>query len=179
MAARELGWGAAASKAPSAVDARTALEQFQDHLAPQLDVYEQAVYLYILRHTRLIGKPRLTIELKSARHKIAKGLGKRGGRYVAPDYHSASDELMDLTTNVSAFIKGIAMVGDNLVVIKTLPGTAHSVGVLLDGLNWHELAGTVAGDDTIFVAVLGGARGAKFLVKRLSALIKKEEKGHG
>ena len=55
-----------------------AIEQFQDYLAPQLDVYEQAVYLYILRHSRLIGKPRLTIELKTARHLIAKGLGKRG-----------------------------------------------------------------------------------------------------
>ncbi len=58
----------------------TALEQFQDYLAPRLDVYEQAVYLYILRHSRFVGKPRVTVELKSARLKIAKGLGKRGSR---------------------------------------------------------------------------------------------------
>ncbi len=62
------------------IDARTAIEQFQDYLAPQLDVYEQAVYLYVLRHTRLIGKPRLKVELKTVRHQIAKGLGKRGSR---------------------------------------------------------------------------------------------------
>ena len=61
------------------VDARTALEHFQDYLAPKLDVYEQAVYLYILRHSRLVGRPTVTVELKSARHKIARGLGKRGG----------------------------------------------------------------------------------------------------
>ena len=36
------------------IDARTALEEFQDYLAPRLDVYEQAVYLYILRHSRLV-----------------------------------------------------------------------------------------------------------------------------
>lgn len=65
------------------IDARTAIEQFQDYLAPQLDVYEQAVYLYILRHSRFIGKPRLKVELKSARHQIAKGLGRRGSRIGA------------------------------------------------------------------------------------------------
>jgi hypothetical protein len=65
--------------ATGAVDARTALEHFQDYLAPRLDVYEQAVYLYILRHSRLVGRPTVTVELKSARHKIARGLGKRGG----------------------------------------------------------------------------------------------------
>ncbi|MHC4083099.1 MAG: HNH endonuclease [Planctomycetota bacterium] len=59
------------------VDAKTALEHFQDYLAPKLDVYEQAVYLYILRHTRLMGRPTVTVELKSARHKIARGLGKK------------------------------------------------------------------------------------------------------
>ncbi len=70
-------------KPATTIDARTALEEFQDHLAPTLDVFEQAVYLYILRHSRLIGKPRLTVELKSARLKIAKGLGKRGSHLGA------------------------------------------------------------------------------------------------
>ena len=65
--------------APETVDAKTALEHFQDYLAPKLDVYEQAVYLYILRHSRLVGRPTVSVELKSARHKIARGLGKKGG----------------------------------------------------------------------------------------------------
>lgn len=67
-------------KSTDTIDARTAIEQFQDYLAPQLDVYEQAVYLYILRHSRLVGKPRVTVELKTARNQIARGLGKRGSR---------------------------------------------------------------------------------------------------
>ncbi len=62
------------------IDARAALEEFHDHLAPKLDVYEQAVYLYLLRHSRLVGKPQVTIELKSARHQIASGLGRRGSQ---------------------------------------------------------------------------------------------------
>ena len=41
----------------------------------------------------------------------------------------------------------------NLVVIKTPPGSAHLVGVALDRAELPEVAGTICGDDTIFVAV--------------------------
>ena len=52
--------------------------QFQDHLAPRLDVYEQAIYLYLLRHTHLEGKREAVIGFKSARKKMAFGIGKAG-----------------------------------------------------------------------------------------------------
>src|ERR1700681_3002146 len=50
--------------------------QYQDHLAPRLDVYEQAIYLYVLRHTVIEGKREETIGFKSARKKLAFGIGK-------------------------------------------------------------------------------------------------------
>jgi hypothetical protein len=37
------------------------IEQFQDHLAPKLDTYEQAIYLYIFRHSRLLGADEVVI----------------------------------------------------------------------------------------------------------------------
>jgi transcriptional regulator of arginine metabolism len=40
----------------------------------------------------------------------------------------------------------------NLVVLKTHPGNAHTVAAALDAETWAEMVGTVAGDDTIFVA---------------------------
>jgi transcriptional regulator of arginine metabolism len=40
----------------------------------------------------------------------------------------------------------------NLVVIKSPPGSAHLVGVALDGSGMAEIVGTICGDDTIFVA---------------------------
>jgi hypothetical protein len=52
--------------------------QFQDHLAPHLDVYEQAIYLYVLRHTVVEGKREEIIGFKSARKKLAFGIGKAG-----------------------------------------------------------------------------------------------------
>jgi hypothetical protein len=60
------------------VDAKTIIEQFQDYLAPKLDTYEQALCLYILRHSRLQGKAEVTIGFKSARRKMAFGIGEKG-----------------------------------------------------------------------------------------------------
>jgi transcriptional regulator of arginine metabolism len=43
--------------------------------------------------------------------------------------------------------------GDALVVLHTSPGEANRVAVALDRLAWPEIVGTIAGDDTIFLAV--------------------------
>jgi transcriptional regulator of arginine metabolism len=40
---------------------------------------------------------------------------------------------------------------ENLVVMKTLPGNAHAVGALIDHLDWEEIVGSLAGDDTIMI----------------------------
>jgi 5-methylcytosine-specific restriction endonuclease McrA len=60
------------------VDLKRVFEHFEDHLAPRLDTYEQVVYLYILRHSRLVGLDEVTIGFKSARKKMAFGIGEAG-----------------------------------------------------------------------------------------------------
>jgi transcriptional regulator of arginine metabolism len=42
---------------------------------------------------------------------------------------------------------------ENLVVIRTLPGTANSIASTIDNVRWPEIVGTVAGDDTILIIV--------------------------
>lgn len=42
---------------------------------------------------------------------------------------------------------------ENLILIRTLPGTAHAVASCIDQIEWKEIIGTVAGDDTIMVIV--------------------------
>lgn len=54
------------------------IEDFEDYLAPKLDTYEQAIYLYVFRHSRVQGKPSAVIGFKSARRLIASGVGERG-----------------------------------------------------------------------------------------------------
>ncbi|HTK42021.1 MAG TPA: hypothetical protein VL287_10545 [Gemmatimonadales bacterium] len=43
--------------------------------------------------------------------------------------------------------------GETLVVVHTAPGEANRVAVAMDRLAWPEVVGTIAGDDTIFIAV--------------------------
>ena len=39
-----------------------------------------------------------------------------------------------------------------IVVVKTLPGSAHAIAAALDRARWPEVAGSIAGDDTVFIA---------------------------
>ena len=42
---------------------------------------------------------------------------------------------------------------ENILIIKTVPGMAMAVAAAIDALQWHEIAGCIAGDDTIMCAV--------------------------
>lgn len=66
---------------------------FQDHLAPKLDVYEQALYLYVVRHSIAEGRSEVLIGFKSARKKMAFGIGKAG---TAPSEGVIYDKLKSL-----------------------------------------------------------------------------------
>jgi transcriptional regulator of arginine metabolism len=39
-----------------------------------------------------------------------------------------------------------------MLILKTLPGSAHPLAAALDRARWPEVAGSIAGDDTVFVA---------------------------
>jgi transcriptional regulator of arginine metabolism len=58
----------------------------------------------------------------------------------------------------------------NMVVLKTRPGNAHSIAVALDAEPWEGVIGTIAGDDTIFVAT-AGTRQAAQIRKKILALV--------
>jgi transcriptional regulator of arginine metabolism len=51
-----------------------------------------------------------------------------------------------------------------LLVLKTLPGSAHPIAAALDRARWPEIVGSIAGDDTVFVAC--GDRAALQRAKR-------------
>ena len=39
-----------------------------------------------------------------------------------------------------------------LLVLRTLPGSAHPLAAAVDRARWPEVVGTIAGDDTVFLA---------------------------
>lgn len=71
-------------------------------------------------------------------------------RYALPE--AARDAFSPrLTTVFRDWVRSVEPAA-SLVVIRTPPGSAHLVGVALDGSDLPEIAGTICGDDTIFVA---------------------------
>lgn len=81
--------------------------------------------------------------------KVPTGYG--GYKYALPVERTQSDILTWVSRMFQDFVVNMEY-GENLIVIKTLPGTAQGLASAIDNLNWSEVLGTVAGDDTLFVA---------------------------
>ena len=76
--------------------------------------------------------------------------------YSLPDQLGAADwSTGRLERLMREFVLSIEAAGQ-LVVLKTPPGSAHLVASALDQAQLAEVAGTVSGDDTLFVALRNG-----------------------
>ena len=58
----------------------------------------------------------------------------------------------------------------NILVIKTVSGTAMALATALDSLHWDEIVGTIAGDDTVMCAIRT-VEDTKKLMKRLGDIL--------
>lgn len=94
------------------------------------------------------------------------GVAKLGRRYVLTD--EAARSMSDFST-LRQFVSSRVTAGANLTVLKTKIGSAQSVTVAIDAAVWPEVAGTISGDDTIFIATRG-ARAQRRLGERLFAI---------
>ena len=83
--------------------------------------------------------------------RLIKVAAKGGGfKYAKPERHEVAVSerltriLADSLLNVEA--------AGNLIVVQTLSGSANVAAEALDNLGWPEIMGTIAGDNTIFIA---------------------------
>ena len=82
--------------------------------------------------------------------RLIKVSSKGGGfKYAKPERHeiAVSERLARILTDslVSVDASG------NIIVVKTLSGSANVAAEALDNLGWPEILGTIAGDNTIFI----------------------------
>lgn len=61
-------------------------------------------------------------------------------------------------------------VGQNLLIIRTVPGMAMGVAAALDGQNWPEILGCIAGDDTIMCAAKTQEQ-AEYVMEKLREIV--------
>jgi len=59
---------------------------------------------------------------------------------------------------------------ENLVVLKSLPGTANTIAALIDSQDWTEIMGTISGDDTILIICRTKEQSAHIVNQILSML---------
>jgi transcriptional regulator of arginine metabolism len=96
------------------------------------------------------------------------GVGWFGGRYARP---AERDEHDPGVVEIAPFLRGVKAAGPHLAVVFTMSGAAQAVGLAIDRAGWPEIVGTMAGDDTVFVATAAAADQKRF-IRRLESFLK-------
>ncbi len=97
------------------------------------------------------------------------GLVKSDGIYARPAATRLTEVVDPNERRIAESVLTIDPAGDALLVLHTPPGEAQRVGSALDLLAWPEIVGTIAGDDTIFLAMVNAAAQST-VARRLHAL---------
>ena len=71
------------------------------------------------------------------------GIVKQHGHYTLPRANG----------NAARGLLSLDQAGDSLIIARTVPGHASPVAVEIDAAAMPEVVGTIAGEDTIFIAV--------------------------
>lgn len=116
----------------------------------------------------LVAQPTLSRDLRSL------GLVKSPSGYMAPapapsPLAPAAMRQEQLHRTLREFALSVRAAG-SLVVVRTPPAGAHPVARALDEADLTDVAGTIAGDDTVFLATPGAAAAGR-LARRLSAAV--------
>jgi len=88
-------------------------------------------------------------------------------RYIIPDAAEPGHAAAKLERLLAEWVDAIIPAG-NLLIVRTPPGSANLVANAIDVAQLSDVAGTIAGDDTIFVALADGVE-AHAAAKRLQA----------
>jgi transcriptional regulator of arginine metabolism len=99
------------------------------------------------------------------------GLVKSSGGYSLPgrELPVPETDLPPVSRLVREFVTSVRA-AENLLVTKTSIGSAQPVAAALDGENWPEAMGTIAGDDTILI-VCADKRAAGRLAGRIQGML--------
>src|SRR5208337_735312 len=93
------------------------------------------------------------------------GLVKTAEGYKVPQGEEAEVHLPSIERLIQEFVYDVKT-AQNLVVVKTSPGSAQSVSAAIDAEEWDESVGTIGGDDTI-LAIASNAKSAGKLAQRI------------
>lgn len=113
-----------------------------------------------------------TTQSSLSRDLTALGARKLDGSYRIVSETDAADSGQAYPTlaELQPFVRALRPAGPNLLVVATRPGLAQTVALALDSMAMPEVVGTVAGDDTVFVAT-PSRRAQRSLERRFGHLV--------
>ena len=102
--------------------------------------------------------------------KMTKVAGSNGkSRYAILEEHTP-DMLSDKYSRVLKDAVISMNIGQNIVVVKTIPGMAMAAAAALDAMKWPEILGCIAGDDAI-MCVVKTSEQAPGVVQKLGGIL--------
>ena len=143
-----------------------------------------AKILEIIAHKEIETQEELCEELNKQNYKVAQAtisrdikdlhLFKVAGiqkKYRYAHIHESAGELSPKMKSLFADCVVSIRCAQNIVVVKTLPGNGNNAGSVIDKLNFVEIIGSVAGDDTVF-AVCENTESASFVAEKIQEFLK-------
>jgi transcriptional regulator of arginine metabolism len=119
--------------------------------------YRQAQILDLLRHKPVHTQDDLAAELRERGVQTTQVTLSRDMKELrlvkTPDgYRPISErpQAPHIENVLEEYLRDVR-VAQNLLVLRTPPGSANALAVALDQEEWPEIVGTIAGDDTILV----------------------------
>ena len=92
------------------------------------------------------------------------------GKYKYSIMKNETNDIIDKLTSILKNTVNSAEGINNMVVVKTLNGSANAAAEAIDSLGLGEIAGTIAGDNTIFILLRNNEK-AEELVKSIQKMI--------
>ncbi len=118
----------------------------------QQDIETQNQLIEALRESGM-GSTQATISRDIKELRLVKELTSRGTYKYARDMKNARSPYSERLSTIFRECVTSFTSAQNIVVIKTLPGLASAACSAIDGMNLPEIAGSLAGDDTAFIAM--------------------------
>ena len=138
--------------------------------------FRQGQILKLIRTKNIYTQEELAAELKTldihaAQVTLSRDVRELGLVKTPEGYREMEHEASGIAfeTLAAEFLRDVRA-AQNLVVLRTAPGHASSVAVALDNEEWPEVAGTIAGDDTILVVAPDNAT-AEIVRRKLMELL--------
>ena len=119
----------------------------------------------IIGEKKISSQEELVRELKNKGHEVAqstisrdlhelrltKARDHRQEEFYSLEGRFHRENIFDFEKFKSKFISSVLSISsaENILVIRTYPGEAQGTAAVIDGMNFIEILGTVAGDDTI------------------------------